>query len=110
MGRPRLDARRLEEAEPAEVALGLGEDFRVEGLALVEQEEPPDDRGLRLDVDRVRRAVDPPLLLFFRREDVEALDPDLPDPEGLLGAREAGREREGEEGSPGQVPSSQDVM
>jgi hypothetical protein len=105
------DDGRLEKRKRPEVALALREKRRVVGLPFLKQEEPADDGRLGLDVKGVRGAIDPPARLFLGREDIQALNPDLADPERFSRpGRPGGAKRQGERQTPDQVPSSQELM
>jgi hypothetical protein len=69
--RPRGDARVGEEAVLVEESLRLGEEERVEAVALLEEELPLDERFLRVDVQSVRERVGEPDHLVGRAVRVE---------------------------------------
>ncbi len=105
------DDRRLEKRERPEVALALREKRRVVGLPFLEQKESADDGRLGLGMNRVRGTIDPPAGFLLGREDIQALNPDLTDPERFpRPGRPGGAKRQGERQTPDQVPSSQELM
>jgi hypothetical protein len=76
-------------------ALGLVDHAQRYALARLEEQRSPDQRRLRADVERVRRAIeDVAFLRVARVEDVVGDDPDLADQRaGGLELREGGQRR-----------------
>jgi hypothetical protein len=80
VGLARLDLRGLEKVELTQVPLGLGQNGRVVGVALLEQKKLPNRVRPRSDVERVGGAVDPSAFRLLGSKHVEARDGDPPDP------------------------------
>ena len=88
------DARELDESETPQVALGLGQDGGVIGIAGPEEQKLSDDGRPRDDMHRVGGAVEPSPRGFRRREHVQAFYGDGADFERLVASGDEGREAE----------------